>query len=229
MKLTNQHIQDLYAFTRQHYVEYYDVQTELVDHLANEIETIWQEQPTLTFKVARDLSFKRFGIFGFMDVVEKRQKAMSKKYLKIMWSFVKEWFQLPKISITLGSVFILQQVFMLPFGATIVYALFGVLLIFLIYNFYKLRKESKQRFKLTTKKWMLEELIFKTTIVNSFVFLSSTFNTTNTIKHTNQFGTALFFAIFFVVAFLVAYITLVVIPKQADALLAETYPAYNMI
>ncbi|WP_320240732.1 hypothetical protein [Tenacibaculum sp. 1B UA] len=40
MKLTDQHIEQLYKFTRQHYVEHYDVQTELVDHLANDIEQI---------------------------------------------------------------------------------------------------------------------------------------------------------------------------------------------
>lgn len=41
MKLTPEQIQELYKFTRQHYVEHYDVQTELVDHLANDIEQIW--------------------------------------------------------------------------------------------------------------------------------------------------------------------------------------------
>ena len=34
MKLNNQHIEQLYTFTRQHFVEHYDVQTELVDHLS---------------------------------------------------------------------------------------------------------------------------------------------------------------------------------------------------
>jgi len=55
MKLTSQQIQQLYKFTRQHYVEYYDVQTELVDHLANDIEQIWKEQPNLSFEKARDI------------------------------------------------------------------------------------------------------------------------------------------------------------------------------
>ena len=45
MKLTPQQIDQLYLFTRQHYVEYYDLQTELVDHLANAIETEWQQNP----------------------------------------------------------------------------------------------------------------------------------------------------------------------------------------
>ena len=56
MKLNKEHISQLYKFTRQHYVEYYDVQTELVDHLANDIEQIWEEQPQLSFQQARELS-----------------------------------------------------------------------------------------------------------------------------------------------------------------------------
>ena len=39
MKVNQKQIDELYLFTRQHFVEYYDLQTELVDHLANAIET----------------------------------------------------------------------------------------------------------------------------------------------------------------------------------------------
>jgi hypothetical protein len=49
MKLTETHIQELYKFTRKHYVYFYDVQSELVDHLANDIEDIWKAQPNLSF------------------------------------------------------------------------------------------------------------------------------------------------------------------------------------
>ncbi len=78
MKLKENQIQDLYAFTRKHFVEHYDLQTELVDHLANDIETIWKEHPCLSFREARGKSFKKFGIFGFMDVVEARGKCLKK-------------------------------------------------------------------------------------------------------------------------------------------------------
>ena len=65
MKLTSQHIDQLYKFTRAHYVEWYDLQTELVDHLANDIENIWEKEPNLSFDQAKNKAFKKFGIFGF--------------------------------------------------------------------------------------------------------------------------------------------------------------------
>jgi hypothetical protein len=49
-----------------------------VDHLANAIETQWQENPKLSFNEALNKEFKKFGVFGFMDVVEKRQTVLSK-------------------------------------------------------------------------------------------------------------------------------------------------------
>jgi hypothetical protein len=52
-------------------VEWYDLQTELVDHLANAIEQQWQENPKILFEDALQMEFKKFGVFGFMDVVEK--------------------------------------------------------------------------------------------------------------------------------------------------------------
>jgi SPX domain protein involved in polyphosphate accumulation len=101
MKINIEQTNRLYEFTRQHYVEYYDLQTELVDHLANSIETQWQENPKIDFEDALKVEFKKFGVFGFSDVVEKRQIALNKKYNKIVWKHFKEFFTLPKIIGTL--------------------------------------------------------------------------------------------------------------------------------
>lgn len=89
MKVTNSQIDTLYTFTRQHYVEWYDGQTELVDHLANGIEEQWQENPNLTFDEALKNEFKRFGVlcyYGFYLIKEsikykKTQKQTGKKWL----------------------------------------------------------------------------------------------------------------------------------------------------
>jgi len=43
--MTEEQIQKLYLFASQHFVKRYDLQTELVDHLANGIELQWEEQP----------------------------------------------------------------------------------------------------------------------------------------------------------------------------------------
>jgi hypothetical protein len=104
LKLTPEQIDRLYQFTRQHYVEWYDLQTELVDHLANAIEQQWQENPKISFEDALQIEFKKFGIFGFMDVVEKRQAALNKRYNKIVWQHFTAFFTIPKIISTIFSI-----------------------------------------------------------------------------------------------------------------------------
>ena len=76
-EFTAEQIDHLYQFTRQHYVEWYDLQTELVDHLANDIEHIMDNNKDLSFEEAKKVSFKKFGVFGFSDVIEQKQNALS--------------------------------------------------------------------------------------------------------------------------------------------------------
>jgi hypothetical protein len=52
-----------------------------VDHLANAIETQWQENPKLSFDQALNKEFKNLA-FWFYGCVEKRQTVLSKK---IQW------------------------------------------------------------------------------------------------------------------------------------------------
>ena len=51
-KLTNEEIEGLFIFCRKRKVKYYDVQLELVDHLATSIEEIWRTQPEIPFQDA---------------------------------------------------------------------------------------------------------------------------------------------------------------------------------
>lgn len=146
MKLTKEQIEELYVFTRKHYVEHYDLQTELVDHLSNGIEEQWEQNPKLAFDDALQVEFKKFGVFGFMDVVEKRQKAMNKRYRKILFRFVKEWFQLPKLLTTIA---IFMGFFLVLHLKQASYVLMGSILILVAVDFYhqfkRRKKEKKQK------------------------------------------------------------------------------------
>jgi len=101
MKLTKTQIDRLFIFTQKHYVDYYDLQTELVDHLSNEVEAQWQGNNKLSFEDALQLEFKKFGVFGFTDLVAQRQAKMSRRYHKLILSILKSYFTLPSIVKTL--------------------------------------------------------------------------------------------------------------------------------
>jgi hypothetical protein len=143
MKLTAEQIDQLYFFTRQHYVEYYDLQTELVDHLANAIETEWQQNPKLTFDEVLNKEFNKFGVFGFMDVVESRQAALGKKYNRIVWEHFKDFFGIPKIVLTLAAALLLFII--LKASTYQEWTIIGLYLALFGFTIYEMIKSQRQR------------------------------------------------------------------------------------
>jgi len=230
MKITPEHIDRLYRFTREHFVEWYDLQTELVDHLANAIEKQWEENPKIPFEEALQTEFKKFGVFGFMDVVEKRQAALEKKYRKIIWQHFKAFFTLPKI-LTTATAFAFFWVLLknLNQAHIIVYVfLIGAVLSFWILTIAKKFKAQKKASK-TTKKWLFKEMIFGYGNVIGLSYLPLQF-----IVHLDfdaglsnlQIG---FFSFFIVALYLLEYIILFEIPSKATTYLRETYPEYVLM
>lgn len=98
--LTNEQIDALFKFVKSKYVDYYDVQLELVDHLASEVEQKMATNPAVSFETALQQVYSGFGIFGFSDLVEQKQKAVNKRSRLLWWEYVKRLFRLPLL---LGS------------------------------------------------------------------------------------------------------------------------------
>ena len=229
MELTKEQIQELYKFTRKHYVEYYDVQTELVDHLANDIENIWVEHPNLSFEQARDKSFKKFGVFGFMDVVEEKQKQLSKKYVKILWRFTKEWFQLPKIILTMSIFLLFYTLLEFSIGQIIFLGLLTILGAADLFLGYKLRRKAKKREKENNRKWMLEEMIFTTASFSGVLIVSNLIQIINAVDDISSTWDKMLFSLLFTATVIYSYVTIIVIPKKAEELLEEHYPEYKIV
>lgn len=227
MKLTPEQIERLYQFTRQHYVEWYDLQTELVDHLANSIEAQWQENPKVSFEDALQMEFKKFGIFGFMDVVEKRQAALNKRYNKIVWQHFKAFFTIPKIVITLFSFFLMFFVFRNYANSEnlILILFFGILTLFWISLFLQSRKNKKQ-YQKTGKKWLLKEIIFGHSSFAGLSYLPVQILINTDFTDNIGILKATLFSLLFVSMALCEYIILVIIPSKAEDYLKETYPEY---
>ena len=100
-KLTTEQIDVLFIFTKKHLVEHYDVQVELVDHLANAIEAQWKTNPNISFEDALQIEFKKFGVFGFTSLVEQKQRELIKYYNKMLWREVLKFVSIPKVVITI--------------------------------------------------------------------------------------------------------------------------------
>ena len=99
--ITEAQYESLFAFCRKHYVQYYDVQVELVDHLSEAIEEKMKENPKLSFEEALDNVYAGFGIKGFADIVATRMEMVSKKSRQHKWKLFFSYFTVPKIAMTL--------------------------------------------------------------------------------------------------------------------------------
>lgn len=229
LKVNREQIERLYQFTRQHYVEYYDLQTELVDHLANAIEEQWQQNPKLSFEEALQIEFKKFGVFGFMDVVEQRQSALNKKYNKLVLNELKTFFSVPKIIGTISAVGIVFYLLRyLQESLFIVQTLFFFLIISYFIGISILMRRNKIRRKQNGKKWLLKEIIYGYSSIAGLINIPIQFAIhIDDAKYNDGFLILVSFLL--IILALTEYVMLILIPSKAEDFLKETYPEYKMI
>jgi hypothetical protein len=82
--LTKEQIDQLFDFCQAQGIDYYDVQVELVDHLANAIEKELAEHPGLSFGEALGVVFASFGQRKFAPLVNEKRKA-AKIHRRRLW------------------------------------------------------------------------------------------------------------------------------------------------
>jgi len=166
-QLTEAQIESLHMFCEFHGVKYYDVQIELVDHLASAIETRWETNPEMPFEEALVEVSEQFGVdpfhfsdpnsllpfpienihanSGFDAITEARTKVLERKYNRIQLRYFFEFFKLPKLLLTIVSTLVLYVLFELVNDKTLVAGMVQVvfLLSFLFYWLLVYRKEVK--------------------------------------------------------------------------------------
>lgn len=230
MKISTTQIQQLYKFTRAHYVEHYDLQTELVDHLANGIEKRWENNPKLSFDDALQLEFKEFGVFGFSDIVDIHTSAMSKRYLKIIFRFMREYIKLPKIIGVICSVLLLFYfIRYVSYSEWILEFSYLGVLFYLVILMYQGKRKYDKKAKKTGKRWKLEEMIYNTGNGSFFIF-----NLFQIIYHldvlqSNNYIIQILVATLLVFIVLFMYISTKILPEKAEELLREVYPEYELL
>lgn len=160
--LTTEQIQALHTFVRKHYVEYYDIEIELVDHLANGIESQWTQDNTVEFEIALDREFKKFGVYGFSDVVNLKEKSLYNHYTTLIFKEVLHFLHWPKIILTAGLYYVLYLMIAYlsqSFELRDITSITGILAvsisgIYLIIASVQTRRESKTE----NKRWLMDRI-----------------------------------------------------------------------
>ncbi|NAS31655.1 hypothetical protein GTQ40_11780 [Flavobacteriaceae bacterium R38] len=229
MKLNKIQIEILYDFTRQHFVEHYDLQTELVDHLANGIEAQWRDNPQCSFDKALQTEFNKFGVHGFADIIQKKHDSLIKSYLKIVLKFIREWFRLPKFFLTLSLIGLFYWSFTSDFSKIFIIIDFSLICLFfafgVFYNVYILKRRKSRGKKI----FVLHDIILRgelfAVIIPLFPLSISFFEIDNP-SSLSSFS-VLLLATFSTFIYLLGFVSIIIIPKKAEELLKETYPEYK--
>lgn len=223
-KVTPEQIDRLYEYTRQRYVKYYDVQTELVDHLANAIETHWQTAPNDDFEYILWTETCKFGSFGFAKIEEQKTKEMRRLYNKLLWRKIKEFFTFPKIVITLCIVLsVFTTTFLLREIADDImnYLVLSMVLCVLILMFF-----NWITYKRKNKKWLLEEIIM------GYGYYAGLFVPLLHLKYffiyiPKSTLIIVLFSAFITLFGIVMFLIFVYLPKNRNKYLIELYPEYT--
>ncbi|MFP4844609.1 hypothetical protein [Winogradskyella sp. PE311] len=231
MKLAEPQINQLYTFTQKHYVDWYDVQTELVDHLANGIEEQLEQNPNTTFESALNSEFKKFGIMGFNDVIEEKTKALNKYYRKLVWTYFKDFFKLPKIILTLFSVWCYYNLLLIIENRFLFLLITCVVLVVVpIWFFYNQAKRVKYLKKQTGKKWLFESTVMQlgglSQIFNIGIYASVILDVE---RRTLSTTALIIFSLVIVLFALVLYISIFIVAPKLRKAMAKQHPEYKIV
>ena len=146
MKLNKAQIDRLFEFCRKHYVRHYDLQIELVDHLAMAIEARMNAHPEIGFERALSEIYASFGKTGFRKIVLAKEKAMEQEHSRRYWKTFRSFFSIPKVLMTLSLFLLIISIYRQAFNQPIVLGsiFFASTLLLLIFDFWQLTREQRR-------------------------------------------------------------------------------------
>jgi hypothetical protein len=190
-KLTKEEVAVLFYFCENEGVCDYDLQIELVDHLASHIEDQWKTDPEIEFETAVENLYSKFGWKEFRKLETQMKRQLKRKFRRMLWQNFLEYFRLPKIAVTfiiMVSVFSVLRVTENNSLAIIILTI-PFSLVSLYYAFILFPKKIKVKTTHNKSFMILKYLESKSTLTGSIIQLplfaitfSRVFKYTNTIS-----------------------------------------------
>lgn len=107
MELSKEQIQEIDNYVSVCGIKYYDVRAEIVDHFASIIEARLENEPNLHIRNTVVEEHKKFSDDGFKKLLETKTTNAQKRFYKSTFRYLKSFFRLPKIIISIASFFLL--------------------------------------------------------------------------------------------------------------------------
>ncbi len=230
-KLSPEQIDNLFEFCREHYVNQYDLQIELVDHIASSIEEQWETDSKLSFQEALNKTFGKFGIFGFGKIKDRKEKELRRKYSRLLFQYLIDFYKWPKALLTFALTILLYLIFRLTNEVQIVTVSLSLVVCISVIGYHVYFFEKLFEVKTTPKKsfLILDYMKSRQIMVSGMYQLSwligKIVSDLDNINHPEiEFALA-----FFLVGFiLILYIYFFVVPQKIREHFTEQFPQFIM-
>lgn len=230
MNLSQEQIADLFSFVKRKYVPYYDLQIELVDHLATSIEQKMTVNPSISFESALRETYKGFGITGFSQYRCSKEKELSNYWLKRIGRYSWRFITPPKVimTIALTMCFYYFNLYVLPLLGLYLIIIIGLIsfltVIKLLCNqrLFQWTKTGKNLLSVSTYlsvvPWSLYIFYYLSFFGMKSVFLAETPILFNLV----------FTSILSALTIMMTHAVLVVFPKELESEVMSQYPEYYL-
>ena len=155
MTLSNTQIEALFLFVEKKQVRWYDLQTELVDHLANKIEEELAVNPTYNFDFALQKVYASFGIFGFARIVREKEEQVRKQNNKLWLQEFKNQFVWPNLVRSIALFFIVKILMDFITPEYFILLGFGTIVLHFVAQVVVTNKQKKSKKKLLITQYQL--------------------------------------------------------------------------
>jgi hypothetical protein len=99
--IQQEQVDEIMAFCEAKGVRYYDIQVELVDHIADSIEELQKSNPALPFSDALELAGKQFGNEEFAEIVKSKKRLIERRMSRLIEKEFLSFFTFPRIMSTI--------------------------------------------------------------------------------------------------------------------------------
>ncbi len=223
--LNTEQIEALFAFVQKKRVRHYDLQVELVDHLASSIEGLWKENPDVSFEKALQKVYKRFGVTGFSRVILEKKKALTKLAWRWAFAYLKSWLRIPQLLFLVLTIISFSKLLLwLPASETVGLTIFIVLMLLLSIWFFINKRRNENTIK---KRFLILEGAAGSGALFGGVIGCSVQIPDTIFKLSEQNVIWIYvFSAYFVIFFLILYALLIHNRKKALEYLHEHFPQF---
>lgn len=224
-KLTPEQIDDLFTFCWKRNVKEYEIQVELVDHLASSIEIQLEHNASLTFSDVLYNAYNDFGTNGFKEIVKIKKRMFRHKYNRLFLLYLATFFQLPRVILTLALILSLYSVFCYFDESQAILKSIGSIAIFLNILYMAIihppfQKEVKRSFIII---YYFNRLRISTGLILSGLFFIAThYGEYFPVQSATWLDLLISFLIVFI--FIVTYILMIYMPKLLNQHFKAQFP-----